>query len=588
MIGDHGQRSIAIKEHKSATGGVVKTVKELKPGMQETLKRLRADEVQSKHEYQMVIQGLTDEKNKAQKIFDDAQKAQAKNTEELAQNSKDMTLTQGSLTDDKAFLSKLTENCNAKSKAWDQRSSSRAAELTALTNAITIVKSKVATKSGKTVRFLQKTAMIQEDSNSPYDEVLAVADEEEEGEGEAMSFLQISPRKHALSLLAKPIDGDRIVAQVNRNMERSEDFEEMTPAQKQLARATALSKVASTVGSTNSDPMTERKEEWQKSKKSNVLKYLKGKATSLKSTNLAAIAAQMSTTGPFDKITKLIQELIERLMQEQADEANHQGWCNTQLGKAKAQRERKAEAVLGYNDAMSKAEASRDKLTEETGILATEIEELEAALAKMTKERSDESAENEATIKESEEGKAAVDEALDMLDKFYKTAAKNTVLAQIGLTEDPEMPDAGFSGANKGNQDAAAGILGMLEVISSDFARTIKTTAAAEKSAASEFLEFETETKSSLAVKTNTKKAKDDEMTETIDTLANDGDSMEEDQALLDKAIQELLELEPACFPKAEPYEVRVAKREQEIESLKTALCTLDREGPEQTEAECA
>merc|ERR1719316_546275 len=588
MIGDHGQRSIAIKEHKSATGGVVKTVKELKPGMQETLKRLRADEVQSKHEYQMVIQGLTDEKNKAQKIFDDAQKAQAKNTEELAQNSKDMTLTQGSLTDDKAFLSKLTGNCNAKSKAWDQRSSSRAAELTALTNAITIVKSKVATKSGKTVRFLQKTAMIQEDSNSPYDEVLAVADEEEEGEGEAMSFLQISPRKHALSLLAKPIDGDRIVAQVNRNMERSEDFEEMTPAQKQLARATALSKVASTIGNTNGDPMAERKEEFQKAKRSSVLKYLKGKATSLKSTNLAAITAQMSTTGPFDKITKLIQELIERLMQEAADEANHQGWCNTQLGKAKAQRERKAEAILGLNDAMAKAESLRDKLQEETSTLATEISELEAALAKMTKERSEEAAENEATIKESEEGKAAVDEALDMLDKFYKTAAKNTVLLETASTEDPEMPDAGFSGANKGNQDAAAGILGMLEVISSDFARTIKTTAAAEKTAAADFLAFETETKTSLGVKTNTKSAKEAEKTETINELADNKDSMEEDQALLDKAIQELLELEPACFPKAEPYEVRVAKREQEIESLKTALCTLDREGPEQTEAECA
>merc|ERR1719207_312794 len=137
------------------------------------------------------------------------------------------------------------------------------------------------------------------------------------------------------------------------------------------------------------------KQNREKEQKRAVLKMLKGKADSLKSTRLAAIAAQVSTTGPFDKITKLIQELIERLMQEAADEANHQGWCNTQLGKAKAQRERKAEAILGLNDAMAKAESLRDKLQEETSILATEIEELTSSLEKMTKERSEEQAENE-------------------------------------------------------------------------------------------------------------------------------------------------------------------------------------------------
>merc|ERR1719247_1226813 len=171
----------------------------------------------------------------------------------------------------------------------------------------------------------------------------------------------------------------------------------MTPAQKQLIRATALSKVAATVGSTkDADVMAEKKQEKDNSQKAWLTKFLKGKADSLKSTRLAAIAAQVSTTGPFGKITKLIQELIERLMQEAADEANHQGWCNTQLGKAKGARERKATSVMELNDAMSKAENLRDKLQEETATLATEIEELTSSLEKMTKERSEEQAENEA------------------------------------------------------------------------------------------------------------------------------------------------------------------------------------------------
>merc|ERR1719158_2351463 len=173
-----------------------------------------------------------------------------------------------------------------------------------------------------------------------------------------------------------------------------------------------------------------------------------------------------------------------------------------------------------------------------------------------------------------------------MLDKFYKTQAKNTVLFEVKQIPDMgDMPDAGFDGAYKGGQSGAKGIIGMMEVIRDDFARTIKFTEKAEKTAAKDFMEFETETKMSLAAKTNTNQAKSAELAETQDTIHADNESMVEEQKLLDKALQELLELQPACVPKVESYADRVAKREQEIESLKKALCTLDEQGPVQTEA---
>merc|ERR1719399_1253979 len=107
----------------------------------------------------MVIQGLTDEKKAEQKILDQVQKEKGANTQLLAENQKDATLTQGELMDDKAYITQLTEICNTKSKMWDQRSEARAAELTALTSALTIIKRKVATKvSDKTVRLVQKHA----------------------------------------------------------------------------------------------------------------------------------------------------------------------------------------------------------------------------------------------------------------------------------------------------------------------------------------------------------------------------------------------------------------------------------------------
>lgn len=219
-----------------------------------------------------------------------------------------------------------------------------------------------------------------------------------------------------------------------------------------------------------------------------------------------------------------------------------------------------------------------------------EIAELTDSLSKMTKERSDESAENAATITEAEEGKEAVEQAIDVLSKFYKTAAKAEMFVQVHQSTtgvDEDMPDSGFDGPNKGSQGAAAGILGMLDVILSDFVHTITETEKSEKEAAKEFFEFETTTKVSLGTKTVGKETKETERIETKDALNEEKDDLISEQELMDKALQELLELQPACVTTTMSYEERVARREHEIESLKKALCVLGMEGPVQTEQGC-
>merc|ERR1719162_644831 len=150
-----------------------------------------------------------------------------------------------------------------------------------------------------------------------------------------------------------------------------------------------------------------------------------------------------------------------------------------------------SEAVTTLNGQLAEAEAKRDKLSEEISVLTDEIAELDSSLSKTTKERNDESAENSNTIHEAQEGKAAIEEAIDVLDHFHKTAAKAADVTLVQAPEADDLPDAGFSGGNKGSQSASKGILGMMEVILSDFDRTISSTEKWEKEAAAEFLEFE-------------------------------------------------------------------------------------------------
>jgi len=511
---------------------IISTIEGLQSDFKTKLSEVKIEETKAVSDFDLQLQADTDERAAAAKELKDTTELKAVKMEAIAASSKELTETSATLTDDQNYLKDLTEKCNAKSKEWDQRSQMRQDELTALTTALTIVKEGVATKTTeKTVRLVQSASKV-----APHSVVTEDSDAEDDSEDEEdLSFVQLSSPRAKLALVST---GVKKFLQPDSSRDR-------------------------------------------------VIALLKSKSEQIDSPVLAALATK-AAADPFVKIKKLIQELIERLLQEAADEANHKGWCDKEFGKAKQSRQYKAEAVKTLNENLAKSEALRDKLTEEIAILTKEIDELEAALSKTTKERNDESAENAATVSEAQEGQAAVEQAIGVLEKFYKTAAKAEVFVQVSSKQVPDMPDAGFSGANKGSQSASTGILGMLDVIKSDFVRTIKETEKAEKAAAKEFMEFETTTKVSLGTKKVAKSAKEGELTEVNASIDEDNTSLTEEQSLLDKAVQEIIELQPACVDTGMSYEERVAKREQEIEALKEALCTLDKEGPEQTEAECA
>merc|ERR1719281_1624910 len=179
---------------------------------------------------------------------------------------------------------------------WDQRTKMREAELGALTQAIAVIKGSVSAKTtDKTVRFVQRHVSL----GSP---------------------IMVATNDDAMAAI-----------------EAASEQEESTPNFLQKAKVSVVP------------------ESDEDGKRAALVNFLRTESKSLKSTLLASLMSKVES-DPFVKIRKLIQELIERLLQEAADEAEHKGWCDKETSAAKQQRTYKVEEITELNGKLAISE----------------------------------------------------------------------------------------------------------------------------------------------------------------------------------------------------------------------------------------
>jgi len=223
-----------------------------------------------------------------------------------------------------------------------------------------------------------------------------------------------------------------------------------------------------------------------------VAAYLREQGSKINSRVLSALAMRVSE-DPFKKVKKMIKDLIVKLMEEANEEAEHKGWCDTELSTNEQTRKEKTEAVETLHAEIDELEASIAQLTEQITELTKAVAELDAAVAKATSIREEEKAKNTVTIKDSQDAQTAVAQALSVLKDFYAKAAEATSLVQ-----EPEVFDEPYKGMGSEN----GGVVGMIEVIQSDFARLESETSAAEAEAQKQYDEFMTDSSVDKAQKT--------------------------------------------------------------------------------------
>jgi predicted nucleic acid-binding Zn-ribbon protein len=256
----------------------------------------------------------------------------------------------------------------------------------------------------------------------------------------------------------------------------------------------------------------------------------------------------------FVKVRGLIKDLIERLENDAEAEATQKGFCDKKMKAAVEKRD-------AANGAIEVAVSEISKLTNLKAQLESEVQDLKQAIAdnlkalnEATELRESEKEENTVTIETAKEGQAAVELALSILKQFYENAFIQTGYTppdsdREGLTVADRAPET-FSGSYHGNQDASKGIIGLLDVILSDFERTVSTTDEEEKTAQGAFEVFESDIKKDNAAKDTEIKTKEGDIATAEDDLVEQGEDKDDATKLLEDAKAELKKLKPLVLTK--------------------------------------
>mmetsp|Transcript_96054 Transcript_96054/g.200663 ORF Transcript_96054/g.200663 Transcript_96054/m.200663 type:complete len:683 (-) Transcript_96054:61-2109(-) len=284
---------------------------------------------------------------------------------------------------------------------------------------------------------------------------------------------------------------------------------------------------------------------------------------------LLSLVSQRVSSDTFDKVKKMIRDLISKLMEEATSETEHKGWCDTELATNKLTRESKTEDVSKLQAEVEDLTNTISDLTQDIADLSSGVQELTAAMAQATSERASSKEINEETIKEAKAAQAAISQATSILKDFYAKSAEATAFEQQTPAEDaPET----FTKPYKGMLPENGNVVDFLEVIFSDFARLESDTSTAEAMEVEAFKKFMFESEKDKALKENEIEHKQASRTNKETSLHEAKSELKATQEQLDKAMAYYEKLKPTCVDSGITYEERVKQREEEIQSLQEAL----------------
>jgi len=301
-------------------------------------------------------------------------------------------------------------------------------------------------------------------------------------------------------------------------------------------------------------------------------KEVKSNAFAQLASRLEAAMRFANGADPFVKVRGLIQAMLDKLTREAQEAASQKAFCDREMKEAADSTKTKERDIARLSTRIDKASADASALNQEVSQLSADMANLVKAQAQMDQLRQEEHQAFGQAAEDLEQGIQGVATALKVLREYY--AQGDAALVQTQVDVSGAMGDA----SEQPSSGAGSSIIGLLQVVESDFSKNLSEAKADEEAEQEQYKKTSQEnalTKKQQESDVKHKTAEAKALSKAAAQIAGDRDGVREE---LDAVNEYYDKLKPQCGTAPDSYEVRKTRRETEIVGLKEALSILDTE----------
>jgi chromosome segregation ATPase len=294
--------------------------------------------------------------------------------------------------------------------------------------------------------------------------------------------------------------------------------------------------------------------------------------------DLVMLALRGKKVG-FDKVIKLIDDMVVLMKKEQVDDEDKKEYCETSLDQADDKKKELERAEGKLTKAMTEAKETIAQLTEDIKELGEGIVALDKDVAEATENRKEENSDFKTLYANDAAAKELLEFAKNRLNKFYnpklyKPPAKGAFVQVHAHDAPPPPPETAGAYQKKGEE--GGGVIAMIDTLIKELDTEMTEAEVTEKQAQEEYEEMMADSSEKRAADSKSLADKEAAKGDLENKLVELGDEHKATVAELMATEKYIGDLHGECDWLLKYFDVRKTARTSEIEALGKAKAVLN------------